>query len=55
MHNPRVLLTVTVLCLLLSTSGALAITDSREVKNIGIDEKTGKFLPGDIRFADENG
>jgi protein SCO1/2 len=55
MHNPRVLLTVTVLCLLLSTSGALAITDSRDVKNIGIDEKTGKFLPGDIRFADENG
>ena len=55
MHNPRVLLTVTVLCLLLSTSGALAITDSREVKNIGIDEKTGKFLPDDIRFADENG
>jgi protein SCO1 len=55
MYNPRVLLTVTVLYLLLSTSGALAITDSREVKNIGIDEKTGEFLPGDMRFVDENG
>jgi protein SCO1 len=55
MYNPRVLLTVTVLYLLLSTSGALAITDSREVKNIGIDEKTGESLPGDMRFVDENG
>lgn len=55
MFNPRVLLTVTVLYLLLSTSGALAITDSKEVKDIGIDEKTGEFVPGDIKFVDENG
>jgi len=54
MHIPRVILTVTVLFLLLSASGSLAITDSREVKNIGIDEKSGEFVPGDIRFADEN-
>jgi len=55
MCNARVILTVTVLCLLLSASGASAITDSREVKNIGIDEKTGEFVPGDIRFTDESG
>ena len=54
MHTPRVILTLTVLYLLLSTNGSLAITDSRDVKNIGIDEKTGEFVPGDIKFADEN-
>ncbi len=55
MFNPRIFLSVTVLFLLFSASGALAITDSKEVKNIGIDEKAGEFVPGDIRFADENG
>jgi protein SCO1/2 len=40
--------------LLFSTNHAFAITDSRDVKDIGIDEKTGESVPGDIRFADES-
>lgn len=54
MHNPRLLLTVPVLLLLFSANYVFAITDSRDVKDIGIDEKTGVFVPGDIRFTTES-
>lgn len=54
MHNPRVLITILVLSLLCSINHAFAITDSRDVKDIGIDEKTGASVPRDIRFTNEN-
>ena len=54
MHIPRIILTAITFYLLLWASGSFAITNSRDVKNIGIDEKTGQFVPGDIRFVDEN-
>ena len=54
MHYGRLLLTIPVLLLLFSASHVFAITDSRDVKDIGIDEKTGVFIPGDIRFTTEN-
>ena len=54
MYNHRLLLTIPVLLLLFSTNYVFGITDSRDVKEIGIDEKTGEFVPGDIRFTSES-
>jgi protein SCO1/2 len=54
MHNPRLLLTIPVLLLIFSANYVFAITDSRDVKDIGIDEKTGVFVPGDISFTTES-
>ncbi|MCI0482196.1 MAG: SCO family protein, partial [Candidatus Dadabacteria bacterium] len=54
MYNAKALVKLSVLLLLFSTNYVFAITDSRDVKDIGIDEKTGALVPGDIRFADEN-
>ncbi|MEW6145457.1 MAG: SCO family protein [Thermodesulfobacteriota bacterium] len=54
MYNSKALVKLSVLLLLFSTNHVFAITDSRDVKDIGIDEKTGALVPGDIRFADEN-
>ena len=31
-----------------------AITDARDVKDIGIDEKLGDLIPGEIVLVDEN-
>lgn len=54
MRNIRLLLTIPVLLLLFSANHAFGISDTRDVKEIGIDEKTGQTVPGDIRFKTEN-
>ncbi len=40
--------------LFICSSYAHSITDSRDVKDIGIDEKLGSPIPGDLVFLDEN-
>ena len=54
MHNPKLLVRISVLFILFSASYVYAITDSRDVKDIGIDEKTGDIIPGDITFLNED-
>jgi len=41
--------------LLLVSSYAYALTDARDVEDIGIDEKLGIFVPADIMLNNENG
>lgn len=54
MYRTKVLLNALILFLFIGSSFAYAITDSRDVKDIGIDEKLGSGVPGDIILLDEN-
>jgi Uncharacterized protein SCO1/SenC/PrrC, involved in biogenesis of respiratory and photosynthetic systems len=45
-----------ILLLLVSfPSFTYAVTDARDVKNIGVDEKLGEYVPSDLTFYDEEG
>jgi protein SCO1 len=54
MYSPRLLVRISVLLVLFFASHAFAITDARDVKDIGFDEKLGAVVPGDITLRDEN-
>ncbi len=41
--------------MLLSSNIAFALTDARDVKNMGIDEKLGAYIPSDIELVNETG
>lgn len=49
------MLITTVAISLLAVAHAYAITDARDVVNMGIDEKLGDFIPKDIQLVDEKG
>ena len=53
--NTHISLLLALLFALFSSPVALAITDARDVKNIGIDEKLGEYVPADIILSDETG
>lgn len=55
MHKGLLLVKVFVLLVILSTDIASALTDSRNVKDIGIDEKLGSVIPQGIVLKDESG
>ncbi len=44
-----------VLAVLLCADFAAAITDSRDIKNVGLDDKLGDVIPDGITLKDENG
>ena len=54
MTDLKIIYKVFVVLLLLSSGYAHALTDSRDVKDIGIDEKLGDIVPNDIVFKNEN-
>lgn len=54
MYSPNLLVRISVLLLLFSANHAFALTDARDVKAIGFDEKLGALVPGDITLRDEN-
>ncbi len=54
MTNLKILYKVLVLVVLLGSGYAHALTDSRDVKDIGIGEKLGDIIPDDIVFQNEN-
>jgi protein SCO1/2 len=54
MTDLKIIYKIFVVLLLLSSGYAHALTDSRDVKDIGIDEKLGDIVPNDIVFQNEN-
>ena len=54
MYRAKFRFTILLILLLFSSDYVFAITDARDVKDIGIDEKLGDVVPGDIVFIDEN-
>lgn len=54
MHKLKLILSIFFVVSLLYSGYVFAITDSRDVKDIGIDEKLGDVIPSDIIFTDEN-
>jgi protein SCO1/2 len=54
MHKLTLITSIIFVICLLSSAYAFAITDSRDVKDIGIDEKLGDVIPPDITLIDEN-
>lgn len=54
MHKLKLIASIVLVFMLFSSEFVLAITDARDVKDIGIDEKLGDTLPGDITIIDEN-
>lgn len=54
MFKAKLILTMLVPILFFSLNGAHAITDSRDIKEIGIDEKLGSVIPDNIFLRDEN-
>ncbi|MFI5323158.1 MAG: SCO family protein [Thermodesulfobacteriota bacterium] len=54
MYSPKLLIRMSVLLLFFSAYQAFALTDARDVKDIGFDEKLGAVVPGDIMLRDED-
>lgn len=54
MYRAKFSLNILILLLFIGSAYANAITDSRDVKDIGIDEKLGSIIPGDIVLRDED-
>jgi len=54
MHKLKLIASIVLVFMLFSSEFVLAITDARDVKDIGIDEKLGDALPEDITIIDEN-
>jgi len=54
MYSPKAIIRISVIFLIFSSNYAFAITDARDVKAIGFDEKLGALVPGDITLRDEN-
>ena len=55
MSRAKFIFTILIILFFFSSDYVSAITDARDVKDIGIDEKLGDFIPGDIVLMDENG
>ncbi len=54
MYKTKLIFSVLLLFIFLSVESVFALTDSRDVKDIGIDERLGEFIPGEITLTDEN-
>lgn len=54
MSKVKLIPVILILILSFSSDYGLAITDARDIKDIGIDEKLGDYIPGDIVLQDEN-
>ncbi|GJM16390.1 MAG: photosynthetic protein synthase I [Thermodesulfobacteriota bacterium] len=54
MHKLKLIASIVLVFTLFSSEFVLAISDARDVKDIGIDEKLGDTLPEDITIIDEN-
>ena len=54
MYKAKLISSFLLLFILFSSESVLAITDARDVKDIGIDEKLGDLIPSDITLLDEN-
>ena len=54
MNKTKLIFSVLLLMMFFSAESVFAITDARDVKDIGIDEKLGDLIPSDITLVDEN-
>jgi len=54
MRKVKLIASIFIIFILFSPEFVLAITDARDVKDIGIDEKLGDLIPGEIVLVDEN-
>ncbi|MGB3730183.1 MAG: SCO family protein, partial [Thermodesulfobacteriota bacterium] len=54
MNKVNLLACIVLVSMLFFSESGLALTDSRDVKDIGIDEKLGDTIPEDITIIDEN-
>lgn len=54
MYKTKLISSILLLFIFISLESTFAITDSRDVKDIGIDEKLGESIPGEIILTDEN-
>ncbi|TFG77499.1 MAG: SCO family protein [Thermodesulfobacteriales bacterium] len=54
MKKVNLISSIVLVLILFSSEFGIAITDSRDLKDIGIDEKLGDTLPDDITIIDEN-
>lgn len=54
MYKAKLISSILLLLTLVSSVPVLAITDARDVKDIGIDERLGEIIPGEITLTDEN-
>jgi len=54
MPKPKLISTILLMLLFFSSEYAFAITDAGDVKDIGIDEKLGDLIPGEIILLNEN-
>ncbi len=54
MHKSKLIFSAFILIMIFSSELVLAITDARDIKEIGIDEKLGEFIPDDLILTDEN-
>ncbi|MEM7008339.1 MAG: SCO family protein [Thermodesulfobacteriota bacterium] len=55
MYKAKITTLMVLFLMAFSSVSVLAITDARDVKEIGIDEKLGDSIPDDIVLKDENG
>ncbi|MGB3727969.1 MAG: SCO family protein [Thermodesulfobacteriota bacterium] len=54
MNKVNLISSIFLVLILFTSEFGLALTDSRDVKDIGIDEKLGDIIPDDITIIDEN-
>ncbi len=54
MSRTKFIFTILLIFLLFSSDYVFAITDARDVKDIGIDEKLGDLIPGELVLINEN-
>jgi protein SCO1/2 len=54
MSRTKFIFTILLIFLLFSSDYVFAITDARDVKDIGIDEKLGDIIPGELVLINEN-
>jgi protein SCO1/2 len=54
MKNVNLISSIVLVLILFSSEFGIALTDSRDLKDIGIDEKLGDTIPDDITIIDEN-
>lgn len=54
MNKVNLLACIVLVSMFFLSAPAMALTDSRDVKDIGIDEKLGDVIPDDITIIDEN-
>ena len=54
MYKAKLIFSILLLSIIFSSELVFAITDSRDVKDIGIDEKLGETISGEIILKNEN-